>query len=232
MKKAEKIQKMFSSIAHRYDKANNVLSFGVHHLWRKKLVGMSQAKKAQSILDCATGTGDLAIEFKRAAPANAYVLGTDFCKSMLNHAPQKAEKENLDIDFQVADVTELPFEKNRFDVVSISFGIRNVDNPAKAISEMARVCKPGGEVFVLEFGRPDSKILRAAYDSYSTKVLPKIGSAITGNKEAYEYLDESSGQFPHGNEFLEMMKAGSDFKELSMHSLSMGIAYIYKGVKA
>lgn len=223
---------MFSSIAHRYDKANNVLSFGIHHLWRKKLVSLSKVEKAQAILDCATGTGDLALEFKKAAPTSCYVLGTDFCKDMLNHAPKKADKEELDIDFQVADVMELPFDDNRFDIVSISFGIRNVEDPGKAISEMARVCKPGGEVFILEFGRPTSKFLKKAYESYSTKILPKVGSVITGNKEAYEYLDESSGEFPCGNEFLELMKASAFFKELSMHSLSMGIAYIYKGVKA
>ena len=167
----EIIKSMFSKVAANYDKANSILSVGIHHLWRKKLVYLSSAKPGQSVLDCATGTGDLAIEFKKAVGPEGSVIGTDFCAEMLAPAPSKALAENLEIKFEQADVTALQYADNYFDIVSISFGIRNVGNPLKALQEMARVTKPGGKVMVLEFGQMSLPVLNYAYTFYSEKIL-------------------------------------------------------------
>jgi demethylmenaquinone methyltransferase/2-methoxy-6-polyprenyl-1,4-benzoquinol methylase len=224
----EKIRGMFSEIAGRYDLANTVLSGGIHHLWRKALVRWSLAREGQSVLDCATGTGDLAIEFKRAVGAGR-VIGTDFCAEMLETAPAKASREGFDIKFQVADVMDLPFTSATFDISSIAFGIRNVGNPVKALSELARVVRPGGVVMVLEFGQPSVPGFAQAYNFYSKKLLPKIGGWVTGKPQAYSYLQNSSAAFPCGNEFKTMMESTAAYSKVEWRSLSFGIAYMYKG---
>ena len=228
---AEKIRSMFARVASRYDHANQVLSFGVHHLWRKKLVKYSQVLTGDHVLDCATGTGDLAIEFKRVVGKLGRVVGTDFCVEMLGPAPQKAQAEGLEIQFEPADVTQLPYPDSSFDVASISFGIRNVENPRQGLAEMARVLKPGGRVMVLEFGQANFPVFSQIYNFYSEKVLPKLGGLVTGQKEAYEYLQKSSAAFPCREEFLAMMESTGQLKELKFWSLTGGIAYIYSGVK-
>ncbi|MFN3696772.1 MAG: bifunctional demethylmenaquinone methyltransferase/2-methoxy-6-polyprenyl-1,4-benzoquinol methylase UbiE [Pseudobdellovibrio sp.] len=226
----EKIRSMFSKVAAKYDQANSVLSVGIHHLWRKKLVKLSAVKPGMSVLDCATGTGDLAIEFKKNVGVTGSVIGTDFCKEMLEPAPQKALNLNLDIHFELADVTQLQFPDKKFDVTSISFGIRNVSNPVKALQEMARVTKSGGRVMVLEFGQMDVPVISDLYNFYSEKVLPKIGGLVTGQGDAYEYLQKSSAAFPCKNKFLDLMKESGCFSDMAFEPVSFGIAYIYIGV--
>lgn len=225
----EIIRSMFSKVAEHYDRGNSVLSVGIHHLWRKKVVELSQAKPGQSVLDCATGTGDLAIAFKKEVGPTGSVIGTDFCAEMLETAPQKAQDVGLDIQFELADVTQLQYADNSFDISSISFGIRNVGDPVKGISEMARVTKSGGRVMVLEFGQMQTPIIKDLYNFYSEKVLPQIGGLVTGQKEAYEYLQKSSSAFPCREEFLELMKQTGQFSEMSFKPVSFGIAYIYSG---
>lgn len=225
----EKIRSMFSKVAAKYDKANSVLSVGIHHLWRKKLVALSGAKAGMKVLDCATGTGDLAIEFKKTVGPTGEVVGTDFCKEMLEPAPAKAKAQNLDIHFELTDVTQLQFADKRFDVSSISFGIRNVNDPVKALQELARVVKPGGQVMVLEFGQMDFPVISGLYNFYSEKVLPKIGGLVTGQGDAYEYLQKSSAAFPCKEKFIDLMKQSGAFSEMSYTPVSFGIAYIYKG---
>jgi demethylmenaquinone methyltransferase/2-methoxy-6-polyprenyl-1,4-benzoquinol methylase len=227
----EKIRSMFAKVAANYDLANSVLSFGVHHLWRKKLVTMSQAKAGDAVLDCATGTGDLAIEFKRTVGTNGQVTGTDFCEEMLRPAPAKARSRRLNIRFEKADVMHLQYADNSFDVVSISFGIRNVENPLQALREMARVTKPGGRVMVLEFGQATLPLFSQIYTFYSDKILPVLGGLVTGQKDAYEYLQKSSSQFPCREEFLKLMRQTENFSSVEYESLTGGVAYIYKGVK-
>ena len=221
---------MFSKVASKYDRANSVLSVGIHHLWRRKLVSLSQASTGLSVLDCATGTGDLAIEFKKVVGRQGKVIGTDFCADMMTTAPQKAKAKHLEIDFEQADVTALQYPDNKFDIVSISFGIRNVSDPLKALAEMARVTKPGGRVMVLEFGQMTTPVIRDLYRLYSEKVLPAIGGMVTGQKEAYEYLQKSSAAFPSGEEFINLMKKSQCFTEMQFTPVSFGIAYIYSGV--
>lgn len=225
----EIIRSMFAKVAANYDKGNNVLSMGVHHLWRKKLVKYSGAKAGDKVLDCATGTGDLAIEFKQKVSNTGTVTGTDFCAEMLGPAPGKAQERGLDIKFEQADVTQLQYEDNSFDICSISFGIRNVGDPVKALQEMARVTKSGGKVMVLEFGQVNIPLFGSLYNFYSQNILPKIGGLVTGQKEAYEYLQKSSAAFPCREEFLQMMKDSGSYSDCEYISLTGGIAYIYKG---
>jgi demethylmenaquinone methyltransferase/2-methoxy-6-polyprenyl-1,4-benzoquinol methylase len=236
-----KIQKMFSEIAGRYDLANTVLSLGIHHIWRKALVSWSGATGGQKVLDCATGTGDLAIEFKKAVGPTGQVIGTDFCAEMMTTAPAKAQAKKLIIQFAQADVLQLPYPDSSFDIASISFGIRNVENPVRALQELARVVKPGGVVMVLEFGQPRLPGIGALYEFYSNVVLPKLGGFITGQPQAYKYLQQSSAKFPCGDEFLELAERSGSFQPQSVkngqgagsragqwRSLSLGIAYMYK----
>jgi demethylmenaquinone methyltransferase/2-methoxy-6-polyprenyl-1,4-benzoquinol methylase len=222
-----RIRSMFASISTRYDRANTVLSGGVHHLWRKKAVRVSQAKAGDHVLDCATGTGDLAIAFKKAVGPTGRVLGTDFVPEMLGVAKTKAR----DIDFEVADVTRLPYADASFDVASISFGIRNVNEPRKGIAEMARCVRKSGRVLVLEFGQPQSRAFGAFYDFYRRKVLPKLGGIVTGEQDAYEYLERSAGRFPCGDAFVQLMRESAEFESISVTPLTFGIAYLYCGVK-
>jgi demethylmenaquinone methyltransferase/2-methoxy-6-polyprenyl-1,4-benzoquinol methylase len=230
-KDAEKVKQIFEKVAIRYDRANSILSLGIHHLWRKKLVSWSSAKTGFKVLDCATGTGDLALEFKKTVGSSGTVIGTDFCAEMISLAPGKAEALNLDVNFKVADVLALPFEDNTFDVASISFGIRNVADPKKAISELFRILKPGGKLMILEFGQPENPLFGRVYEWYSKNILPKVGGAITGYPEAYAYLEDSSAHFPCRSEFLKIMRTAAPFFSLEYKSLSLGIAYMYKGVK-
>lgn len=214
---------MFRSISGRYDRANTVMSGGVHHLWRRRAVRWAGVKAGDRVLDCATGTGDLAIAFRRAG---ADVTGTDFVPEMIELARRKA----ADIHFEVADVTRLPFADDSFDVASISFGIRNVNDPRRGIGELARVVKPGGRVIILEFGQPPNRPFRALYDFYRTRILPRLGGAVTGEKAAYEYLERSASKFPCGDAFVAMMKESARFERVEYKTLSMGIAYLYRGI--
>lgn len=226
---SEKVRSMFASIANRYDITNSVLSLGIHHVWRKKAVKLSGAKAGDKVLDCATGTGDLAITFKKKVGNTGYVKGTDFCQEMIDPAPAKAAKKGLVIDFEVADAMALPYEDNEFDISSISFGIRNVDDPLVCLQEMARVVRPGGRVVVLEFGQPHG-IMSWPYRFYSKYVIPFIGGLLTGNRDAYQYLPETSAAFPAEDRFLDLMKRSGSFESQLFKKLNGGIAYIYVGV--
>lgn len=226
---SEKVRSMFADIASDYDRINTVLSFGVHHAWRAKAIKESKVQKGEHVLDCATGTGDLAIEFKKAVGKDGYVLGTDFCAPMIEPAPEKARKKGLEVDFEVADAMDLPYEDDRFDVASISFGIRNVDEPVTALREMARVVKPGGRVVVLEFGQPKG-LMKFPYDLYSQTIMPAVGGWLSGNREAYTYLPRTSAKFPAGKKFLELMAEANVFIDYRAVRLTGGIAYIYVGL--
>ena len=227
----EIIKSMFKKVAPSYDKGNDILSVGIHHQWRKKLVRLANVQAGMAVLDCATGTGDLAIEFKKAVGPAGSVIGTDFCDDMMLTAPAKAQAQGLSIQYQTADVMNLPFEDNRFDRVSISFGIRNVQDPQKAIREMARVTKPGGQILILEFGQMKTPVIKDLYNFYSEKVLPYLGGLVTGQTDAYKYLQKSSARFPCREDFLKWMDETGVFSVTQYVPVSFGIAYIYQGIK-
>lgn len=206
---------MFASIAPRYDRANTILSAGIHHRWRRRAVRRARVRKGDRVLDCATGTGDLAIAFQRAGAA---VVGVDFTPEMIALARAKAPA----ITFETADVMSLPYENESFDVASIAFGIRNVADPEKGIAEMARVVRPGGRVVVLEFGEPP-----AWFALYHKHILPRLGAAITGNRDAYDYLRSSTARFPSGEQFADLMRRGAAFDSIRVERLTFGIAWLY-----
>jgi demethylmenaquinone methyltransferase / 2-methoxy-6-polyprenyl-1,4-benzoquinol methylase len=223
-----KIRAMFADISPGYDRANNVLSAGVHHLWRRKAVHWSGANAGDAVLDCATGTGDLAIAFKKAVGPRGRVVGTDFVPEMI----ERAKTKSRDIDFEVADVTRLPYAGDSFDIASIAFGIRNVGEPRRGLAELARVVRPGGRVIVLEFGQPKSRAFGALYDFYRMRVLPRLGGALTGNRDAYAYLESSTARFPCGEDFVAMLRESADFATIDYRPLTLGIAWLYRAVVA
>ncbi len=228
--KPEEIRHLFAEVAQGYDKANDAMTLGMAHLWRKKLVVWADTDEGDRVLDCATGTGDLAIEFKKAVGSTGKVMGTDFCEEMLELAPPKAKKAGLDIQFQTADAMNLPFGDDSFDVTSIGYGIRNVADPQLAIREMARVVKPGGRVMILETGDSPDTPLRGFFEFYFRQVIPRIGGWVTGKRFAYEYLNKSSRGFPSRERFLDLMRSTDAFSSVEYRVLLGGASFMYRGV--
>jgi demethylmenaquinone methyltransferase / 2-methoxy-6-polyprenyl-1,4-benzoquinol methylase len=226
---ASRVRSMSASIAGSYDRANQVLSLGLHHRWRSAAVRLSGVGEGDRVLDCATGTGDLAIAFRRAVGPKGDVVGTDFCAEMLALAPAKAARTGLPIRFEIADVLALPYPDRAFDVSSIAFGIRNVEDPARGLAEMARVTRDGGRVVVLEFGQPGGALFGPAYRFYSGTILPRVGGWLSGQRSAYEYLDRTSSRFPAGERFAAMMRGTGAFRDVRGHALTGGVAYVYVG---
>ncbi len=226
----EEIKNLFSKVATGYDRANDAMTLGLAHSWRRKLVTWSEAKAGDRILDCATGTGDLALEFKKTVGPSGTVTGTDFCAAMLELAPPKAVRAGLEVNFQIADAMNLPFPDKQFDVSSIAYGIRNVANPAKALSEMARVVKSGGRVMVLETGDAPDNGLKGLFEIYIRHVIPRIGGWITGHRFAYEYLNRSSRHFPSRERFLQLMQSTGAFSTCEFQVLFGGASFIYRGL--
>ncbi len=225
---SEDVRIMFAGIAKKYDLMNTLLSFGIHHRWRQQAVRISGATHGSQVLDCASGTGDLAIEFASVVGREGKVTATDFCSDMLELAKPKAEARHLKINFQTADAMKLPFPDNSFDISSIAFGIRNVDDPVVAMSEMARVVKPGGKIVILEFGQPEG-FFSFLYRIYSKIYMPLVGALIARNKEAYTYLPRTASQFPCKRKFLALMRETGNLRDCSYLKLSRGIAFIYVG---
>ncbi len=221
------VRSMFAEIAPTYDKANSVLSSGVHHRWRKRTVRESGAREGSSVLDCATGTGDLALEFKRAVGAGR-VVGSDFCSEMLAFAPAKAGRAGLDVTWELQDVMNLTHPDASFDIASIAFGIRNVDDTVRGLSELARVVKPGGVVCVLEFGTP-LWWMKPFFTVYSRVIIPVVGGLISGSRDAYAYLTRTSAAFPTGPAFVARMEQTGRYSAVRTIPLTGGIAYLYIG---
>lgn len=225
---ADRIRAMFSALARRYDRANTVLSAGLHHLWRRSMVRWSGAGPGDLVLDCATGTGDLAFAFKRAVGDQGMVVGTDFCEAMLDVAQQKARRRGLDVRFEAADVQNLPHATDSFDFATIAFGIRNVRDAVQGLREMGRVTRPGGRVLVLEFGQVEAPVLKQVYNLYAKKLLPRIGGWVTGHRRAYDYLEASSSRMECREAFLARMTETGALEDPEYRSLMGGVAFMYR----
>ena len=222
---------MFTGIARRYDRANDVLSFGVHRRWRRAAVRDSTAKPGDAVLDLATGTGDLAFAFRRRVGPEADVVGLDFSAGMLQVAASKRAHRKVSLDLVRGDALALPVPSGRFDVASIAFGIRNVDDPSRCVAEMARAVRSGGRVVILEFGTPRG-VVGPAYKWYSRHVMPRVGGLVTGDRAAFEYLPRTAAAFPYGEEFERLMREAASFSEVNVKPLMGGVAWLYVGTVA
>ncbi len=223
MSKAEFVRVMFNDISHKYDLLNDVLSVGTHRLWKKNFVSLILKSNPKSALDCACGTGDIAFELKKNISGE--VVGIDFSERMIDFANERNEKSSGKVTFRVADIMKLPFEDKTFDIASISFGIRNVEDLAKGLSELGRVAKA---VYVLEFGQPRNQLYKKSYFGLLKLYVPVFG-LISKRKDAYEYLIASSEKFPSDEKFLEVFRANTNFKHYKSIPVFGGIAYIYAG---
>jgi demethylmenaquinone methyltransferase / 2-methoxy-6-polyprenyl-1,4-benzoquinol methylase len=240
-KSHDRIRKMFGEISGRYDFLNHFLSGGVDIYWRWRTVRKVRASGDSPILDVCSGTGDLAISFWKKSARKVPVVGTDFTHEMLVIANEKTKKfrqqaeasngQQRPITFLEADTLQLPFEDNKFQIVSVAFGLRNVADTVGGLKEMARVCQPGGQVVVLEFSMPNNRLFGAIYRWYFRNILPRLGQLIARNKEmAYKYLPESVSQFPQGSELGVMMNEAG-LVDATWTTLTFGVATLYIGRK-
>ena len=219
---------MFGDIAESYDLGNDVLSLGMHRSWKKRFVHAASPKKGDCVLDVATGTGDIATLFARKVGVDGEVVGVDFSAAMIARARGRAKNVRPNLRFESGDALDLRFSSNTFDIASISYGIRNVDDPVAGLAEMHRVVKSGGRVAVLEFGQPKG-VWGNLYRFYSQKVLPFIGGIISGNQNAYSYLEETAAGFPSGEDFVALMREAG-LTNIKAISLMGGVSWIYIGM--
>jgi len=230
MPEGHRVQSMFSGIAHRYDLLNHVLSLGLDFYWWRRMAATSGAAPGRRLLDVAAGTGDSSLALARRG---AEVISTDFTQAMLALGPDKFRKKQMDglVWASVgADAQHLPFQADTFDGVTICYGIRNVERRALAYGEFLRVLKPGGRLTILEFSRPRWSWLRALYDFYSLKLLPRIGGWLSGNPGAYTYLPESIRAFPDQPRLAEEVRLAG-FEQVTWRNLSGGIVALHVGKK-
>jgi demethylmenaquinone methyltransferase/2-methoxy-6-polyprenyl-1,4-benzoquinol methylase len=222
--KPARVREMFGSIATRYDFANHVLSCGIDFYWRARAAEIVASWHPHTIVDLATGTGDLALAMQKKLP-HAELTGVDFLPEMLELARRKGVRRMV-----LADATKLPFYDASFDCVTIAFGLRNLENCSVALTEMWRVLNAEGHLLVLEFSLPTTPILRAAYRFYLHRCLPLLGSFLTQKKSAYDYLGDSIEEFPSGNAMCELMQAAG-YVSPEFEPLTGGIVTIYTAVK-
>jgi demethylmenaquinone methyltransferase/2-methoxy-6-polyprenyl-1,4-benzoquinol methylase len=225
--KKSQIAEMFDNIAHKYDFLNHFLSLNIDKIWRRKAINLLKYSNPKLILDVASGTGDLALEAARILKPQ-HIVGIDISEGMLAVGRKKIDKKNLTkiIQLQTGDSENIEFSENHFDAVMAAFGVRNFENLEKGLSEMYRVLKPGGEIVILEFSRPQKFPIKQLYHLYFFKILPSLGKIFSKDMSAYTYLPESVYQFPYGKEFCEILtKIG--FAKVNYQSVAMGIAAIY-----
>lgn len=231
---SKKIQvyRMFNNIAPYYDKICHILSFNIDRLWRKRLVKLVAEREPTNIVDIAIGTGDVSISMAKKIP-NTQIVGIDLSEKMLKVAQQKIERSGVksNIILLCEDAEHLSLPCNSFDVVTISFGIRNFENINKGLSECYRILREGGSLFIMEFSTPKHKVFNALYRFYSKYILPIIGRTISKDDKAYKYLPESIVEFYQEHEFTELLQ-NSGFENCTAISLSNGIAHIYIGFKS
>ncbi|MGL4309473.1 MAG: bifunctional demethylmenaquinone methyltransferase/2-methoxy-6-polyprenyl-1,4-benzoquinol methylase UbiE [Paracoccaceae bacterium] len=229
--KAGMVHGVFSRVASKYDVMNDLMSGGVHRLWKDAMMDWLAPRPGQRLLDVAGGTGDIAFRFLKRAPG-AQATVCDMTESMLIEGQKRAEAERLaaSLDWVVGDAMALPFADSSFDVYTISFGIRNVTRIADALSEAFRVLRPGGRLMVLEFSQLPNPAMQWAYDRYSFKVIPVMGQIVAGDRDSYQYLVESIRKFPDQERFAQMIREAG-FGQVKYRNLTMGVAALHSGWK-
>jgi len=227
--KAGRVRGVFDSVASRYDVMNDLMSMGLHRAWKAYTVAVANLRPGDQVLDIAGGTGDLARAFAKKVGASGTVVHTDINEAMLRQGRDRLLDEGLVLPTTICDAEALPFASERFDLVSVAFGLRNMTHKDRALAEMARVLKPGGRLLVLEFSKV-SKPLEKAYDWYSFKVLPRIGQMVAGDADSYRYLAESIRMHPGQAELKTLMKTAG-FGHVDVHNLSAGVVALHVGIR-
>jgi len=230
--KARRVGQVFSSVADRYDLMNDLMSFGVHRLWKRFTLSQTSLKAGQSALDVAGGTGDITRGMAKQVGENGRVLLTDINASMLENGRRRLVDAGVagNVDYVQADAEHLPFPNNSFDCITIAFGLRNVTHKDAALVSMYRVLKPGGRLLILEFSKPTAPGLKPVYDFYSFKILPQIGKLVARDEASYRYLAESIRMHPN-QETLKTMMQAAGFERCSYFNLSGGIVALHRGYR-
>ena len=231
--KAGKVADVFHSVAGSYDLMNDLMSGGIHRLWKRFTIEISGVRKGNTVLDIAGGTGDLTAKFARIVGPEGKVVLADINDSMLNVGRDKLIDQGIgnNVFYTQADAQYLPFPDNTFDCITIAFGLRNVTDKALALASMERVLKPGGRLLVLEFSKPENELLSKVYDGYSFNVLPKLGKLFANDADSYQYLAESIRMHPD-QETLKGMMETAGFVSCKYYNMTGGIVALHKGVKA
>ena len=223
---------VFHSVAAKYDVMNDLMSAGVHRIWKRFTIELSGVRRGNQVLDIAGGTGDLAAKFSKIVGPEGRVVLADINESMLKVGRDKLTDKGIvgNIEYTQANAEALPFPDNTFDCITIAFGLRNVTDKDKALRSMLRVLKPGGRLLVLEFSKPENEVLSKVYDSYSFNILPKIGKLITNDEDSYRYLAESIRMHPDQATLKSMME-DAGFARCDFHNMTGGIVAVHKGLK-
>jgi demethylmenaquinone methyltransferase/2-methoxy-6-polyprenyl-1,4-benzoquinol methylase len=230
--KAGKVAEVFHSVASRYDLMNDLMSFGIHRLWKRYTIELSGVRRGHQVLDIAGGTGDLTAQFARLVGPEGCVVLADINASMLEVGRSRLIDRGIvgNVEYAQANAESLPFPDNHFDCITIAFGLRNVTDKDKALASMYRILKPGGRLLVLEFSKPVSPGLNSLYDAYSFKLLPLIGEVITKDRDSYQYLAESIRMHPDQQTLKGMMESVG-FERCDYHNLTGGIVALHRGFK-
>jgi len=230
--KQVRVRQVFDSVASRYDLMNDLMSMGIHRLWKRRAIELAGVRRGQRVLDLAAGTGDLAQKFADIVGPDGEVVMSDINEAMLVHGRHRLVDEGVvgNIDYALANAERLPFASNSFDCVTIGFGLRNVTHKQFALDEMFRVLRAGGRALVLEFSHPVVKPLAKAYDAYSFSMLPLMGRIVTGDADSYRYLAESIRMHPDQETLLSMMEQAG-FERCRFFNLTGGIVAIHRGYK-
>ncbi|MEW6989794.1 bifunctional demethylmenaquinone methyltransferase/2-methoxy-6-polyprenyl-1,4-benzoquinol methylase UbiE [Colwelliaceae bacterium 6441] len=230
--KESKVASVFHSVAQQYDVMNDLMSFGIHRLWKRFTIDASGVRPGNKVLDLAGGTGDLTAKFSKLVGREGKVILADINSSMLNVGRDKLRDKGLvqNIEYVQANAQYLPFEDNTFDIITIAFGLRNVTDKNMALRSMYRVLKPGGRLLVLEFSKPEHEIINKIYDFYSFNILPKMGDLVAKDGDSYQYLAESIRMHPD-QETLKGMMDEAGFEQTSYKNLTDGVVALHKGYK-